>query len=45
MAQGPVKTPVKVPATTPVEDPERYIRRICPEQTRRHGDPLWIAPD
>lgn len=45
MAEAPVRAPVKAPSTTPNEDPERYVRRICPEQTRRHIDPWWIAPD
>lgn len=41
----PVKAPVKGPSTTPVVDPERHVREICPEQTRRHMDPWIIAPD
>lgn len=42
---APTTTPVKTPATTPVTDPDKWVRRVCPEQTRRHGDPIWIAPD
>lgn len=40
----PVKTPVKAPERSPDSDPERYVREICPEQTRRHGFPGHIFP-
>jgi len=44
MPEAPVKTPVKAPDTTPVTDPDKWVREICPEQTRRHVDPGIIFP-
>ena len=41
---APVRTPVKSPEKTPDGDPERYVRTVCPEQTRRHTWPGIIFP-
>jgi hypothetical protein len=38
----PVKTPVTDPTVTP--NPNRYVRRICPQQTRKWTAPWVIYP-
>lgn len=42
----PVKDPVKSPEKNPGQepDPERHIKKICPEQTRRWTFPGYIFP-
>lgn len=40
----PVKSPVKAPVRTPATDPERYVRKVCPQQTRKWAAPWIIFP-
>lgn len=44
--EAPTKTPVKDPVKDPAErpDPDRFVREICPQQTRRWTAPWIIFP-